>query len=129
MHDLTLVGPFWTRAETAGYLGIEPGELLGRRDVLRIGGRWLEETYPALQFDGHDVIPAVAAIVELLRDAAAGAIIADWLCRPNPALGSLAPIAWCRSGGNTRTLLQVATADAPRLGRAGADPVPLTAAG
>ncbi|MDJ0925529.1 MAG: DUF2384 domain-containing protein [Acidimicrobiia bacterium] len=111
MSDIVLVGPFWTRAETAEYLGIAPEDLQARRDVLRLEGRWLEETYPALQFAGREVRYDVAVIVESLRDELPGTAIADWLTRPNQALGALSPLQWFDSGQDVNTALQVAHAD------------------
>jgi len=111
MSDVVLVGPFWTRSETAAYLGISPSELRARADVLRIEGRWLEETYPALQFADHGVRFEVAAVVDFVGNELPGAAIADWLTRPNPSLGALTPLQWFDSGQNVNTALQVAQAD------------------
>ena len=111
MSDLVLVGPFWTRAEAAEYLGITPNELCARRDVLRLEGQWLEETYPALQFCDHEVRFEVAAVVDFVRSDLRGTAIADWLTRPNPALGSLTPMEWFKTGQDLNTALDVAQAD------------------
>ena len=77
MSDVVLVGSFWTRSQTAEYLGISAGEVRDRRDLLRIEGRWLEETYPALQFRDHEVRFEVAAVVDFVGDTLPGAAIAD----------------------------------------------------
>lgn len=111
MSDVVLVGPFWTRAETAEYLGITPHELRGREDVLRLEGRWLEETYPALQFCNHEVRFEISAVVEFVSSDLSGTAIADWLTRPNPALGSLTPIEWFNTGQDLNIALNVAQAD------------------
>ena len=111
MSDIVLVGPFWTRAETAEYLGISSAELVKRRDVLRIEGRWLEETYPALQFSDHEVRHEVAAVVAALGDQLPGAALADWLTRPNVALGAVSPLAWFDAGMSVNKALQVAASD------------------
>lgn len=111
MSNLVLVGPFWTRAEAAEYLGVPPAELAARADVLRFESKWLEETYPALQFQDHEVRVEIAAVVELLGPALPGVAIADWLTRANPALGSATPLEWFNSGQDVNTALSVATAD------------------
>ena len=111
MSDIVLVGPFWTRSEAADYLGITPGQLCARSDVLRIEGHWLEETYPALQFCDHEVRFEVAALVEFVSPDLPGAAIADWLTRPNPALGTLTPMQWFETGQDLNAALNVAQAD------------------
>lgn len=110
MSDVILVGPFWTRAETADYLGTTPADVRSRTDILRIEGQWLEETYPALQFADHEVRYEVASVVELLGDQLPGHAIADWLTRPNPALGALTPLQWFDTGNDVNTALNVAQA-------------------
>jgi hypothetical protein len=105
MSDLVLVGPFWTRSEAASYLGIEADDLCKRTDVVRIEGRWLEETYPAIQFADHEVRYEVSTIVEALGDELPGAAIADWLCRSNPLLGGMSPLAWFDTGLSLQTAL------------------------
>jgi len=81
VSDIVLVGPSWTRAEAAKCLGIAPGALRARSDILRLEGRWLEETYPALQFTDHEVRVEVSAVVEFAGSDLPGAAIADWLTR------------------------------------------------
>ena len=111
MSDLVLVGPFWTRSEAASYLGISGDELLARNDVVRIQGRWLEETYPALQFHDHEVRSEVATIVESIGDELPGTAIADWLSRANALLGFMSPIDWFSAGLSLKTALQAIHAD------------------
>ena len=129
MSNIVLVGPFWTRAETAEYLGISSSELIERRDVLRIEGRWLEETYPALQFDDHEVRHEVAAVVEALGGELPGAALADWLTRPNAALGAMSPLAWFDAGMSVNQALQVAASDITTAGERLAPTPPIAAAG
>jgi hypothetical protein len=105
MSDLVLVGPFWTRSEAASYLGISPEDLCRRTDVVRIEGRWLEETYPAAQFADHEVRHEVATIVEAVGDVLPGPAIADWLSRSNPLLGGMSPLAWFDTGLSLQTAL------------------------
>jgi hypothetical protein len=111
MSDIVLVGPFWTRSEAASYLGISGGDLRQRTDVLRVGGHWLEETYPAFQFRDGDVRHEVAAILEEAGDELTGAAIADWLSRANPMLGTMSPIAWFDAGLSLKTALTAIHAD------------------
>ena len=111
MSDVVLVGPFWTRSEAASYLGITGDELLARSDVVRLEGRWLEETYPSLQFRDNDVRHEVAAIVAAVGDELPGTAIADWLCRSNPLLGAMSPIEWFNAGLNLQTAMTAVFAD------------------
>lgn len=111
MSDIVLVGPFWTRAEAAEYLGITQDELCTRRDVLRLDGHWLEETYPALQFRDQEVRFEISAVVDYVHDDLPGIAIADWLTRSNPALGAMTPMEWFNSGQDLNTALHVALAD------------------
>ncbi|MCP3995477.1 MAG: hypothetical protein GY722_10485, partial [bacterium] len=75
-------------------------------------GRWLEETYPALQFHDHEVRYEVATIVESVGDELPGAAIADWLTRSNPLLGEMAPIDWFKTGLSLKTALHAVHQDA-----------------
>ena len=111
VSDVVLVGPFWTRAETADYLGIAPSDVRSRDDLLRIEGHWLEETYPALQFADHEVRFEIASVLEFLGDQLPGQAIADWLTRSNEALGALTPMQWFDAGNDINTALNVAQAD------------------
>lgn len=111
MSDVVLVGPFWTRTETAEYLGIATSEVRSREDLLRIEGHWLEETYPALQFADHEVRFEIASVIEFLGGQLPGQAIADWLTRPNQALGALTPMQWFEAGNDINTALNVAQAD------------------
>ena len=105
MSDLVLVGPFWTRSEAASYLGISEDALCERTDVVRIEGRWLEETYPALQFQDHEVRHEVSTIVEAVGRELPGTAIADWLSRSNPLLAAMTPLAWFDAGLSLQTAL------------------------
>lgn len=117
MSDVVLVGPFWTRSEAAAYLGISAADLADRTDVVRIEGRWLEETYPALQFRNKDVRHEIATIVEAVGDQLPGAAIADWLSRANPLLGTMSPIEWFNSGLSIKTALTAIHADSEEAKR------------
>ncbi|MDJ0663506.1 MAG: hypothetical protein QNJ75_03025 [Acidimicrobiia bacterium] len=112
MSDLVLVGPFWTRSEAASYLGISAEALCERTDVVRIEGRWLEETYPALQFEDHEVRHEVSTIVEAVGRELPGAAIADWLSRCNPLLAAMTPLEWFDAGLSLQTALTAIHEDA-----------------
>lgn len=105
MSDIVLVGPFWTRAEAAAYLGVTADELSERNDVLRLEGTWLEETYPALQFHDGSVRHEITAIVAEVAGELPGTVIADWLCRTNQLLGAMSPLDWFNSGLSLKTAL------------------------
>ena len=62
MSDSVLMGPFLTRVEAARAAGMSPLDLVVRRDVLRIGGRSLEEVYFAFQFTSSGLRADVAGI-------------------------------------------------------------------
>ena len=111
MSDVVLVGPFWTRSEAAAYLGITGDELLDRNDVVRLEGRWLEETYPSLQFRNNEIRHEVAEVVVQVGDEVPGAAIADWLSRPNPLLGTMSPIDWFNAGLALKTAITAVHAD------------------
>lgn len=111
MSDLVLVGPFWTRDEAASYLGISAADLLERTDLVRLNGRWLEETYPAFQFRNNDVRHEVATIVAAVGDELPGAAIADWLCRVNNLLGTMTPLDWFNAGMGVQSPLTAIHAD------------------
>lgn len=129
MSDVVLVGPFWTRDEAAEYLCMSAAEVRSRDDILRIEGHWLEETYPALQFADHEVRFEVASVVEFLREQLPGQAIADWLTRPNPALGALTPMQWFDSGNDVDTALHAARADVDAAAARTAPHSPAAAAG
>jgi hypothetical protein len=111
MSDVVLVGPFWTRSEAASYLGISDDDLLRRSDVVRLEGRWLEETYPAFQFRDNEVRHEIATIVSAVGSELPGAAIADWLCRVNPLLGAMSPIDWFEAGLSLKSALTAVHAD------------------
>ena len=111
MSDVVLVGPFWTRSETASYLGQTPDELLDRTDVLRLSGRWLEETYPAFQFRDHEIRLEISTVVTEVGEQLTGTAIADWLLRSNPLLGAMSPNDWFNAGLNMKPAITALYAD------------------
>jgi len=111
MSDLVLVGPFWTRDEAASYLGITGAQLLARTDLVRLNGRWLEETYPAFQFRDNEVRYEVATIVAAVGTELPGPAIADWLCRVNALLGGISPLDWFNTASDIQAPLTAIHAD------------------
>ncbi len=107
--EIVLVGPFWTRSQTAHDLGCSGTCLLDRCDVLRIGARLSQEVYPAFQFEHHQVRGDIAGITQLmLQHDVTGAVISDWFVRPHPDLGGSTPLQWLDHGRPERTLADVA---------------------
>ena len=90
------VGHFLTRDDAARRAHIPPEELSHRPDLLRIGGRWLEEVYFAFQFDERGIRRDIGNVVRSLRGEFDDIEIADWLARPNPDLGEATPLQWCQ---------------------------------
>lgn len=110
MAGSVLLGPFLTRSEAARAAGVAPLDLVVRRDVLRIGGRSLEEVYFAFQFHkGGGVRGDVSNVVDKLADEWDHMTIAHWLGRPNSKLDSLSPLGWLDGG---RDVVHVVTAAA-----------------
>lgn len=97
MTERIVVGPCLTRAQAARRAGVSTDEVRHRPDLLRLGGRWLEETYLAFQFNDTGVRRDVGAVVLALKGRFADEEIADWLVRPNVALEHYSPLAWLRS--------------------------------
>ncbi len=93
MSERLLVGPFLTRAEAARRARLSRLDTAVRPDLLRIRSPWLEEAYFAFQFDRSGVRPGVGRVVQELKAGADDESIADWLVRPNPALGGTTPLA------------------------------------
>lgn len=81
MSTIILRGPFLDRIDAARRAGIDPEELRYRPDVLRLGGRWLEEVYFAFQFDQVGLRPEIGRIVRALRKEYDDEEIADYLVR------------------------------------------------
>lgn len=102
------MGHFLTRKAAARRAGISPEEVLHRPDLLRIGGRWLEEVYFAFQFDDRGIKRDLGSVVLLLRKEYDDIEIADWLAEPNPELGYLTPLRWSAGGLDPRKLAVVA---------------------
>ena len=113
MHELILLGPFLTRADAARYTRIDPLELMHRPDLLHIGSPPLDEAYFGFQFDQHRVIPELGRVVMEMKRTHDDLAIADWLVRPNRALGGTAPLVWLREGGRLARVTESAQTHGP----------------
>ena len=98
VSGFTLSGHHWTRDFAAQHLGVQPSTLASRSDLLKIGGRWLEEVYPTVQFAPEGLNEGVAGIVGHLSDDLDPSCVCDWLGRPNVKLSGSTPIEWVDSG-------------------------------
>ena len=112
MAESVLLGHFLTRREAASRAGIDAMTLVTRRDVLRIGGRSLEEVYFAFQFGQDGLRPEVGNVVAALASAWDHLTIARWLTRSNRRLEGHAPLVWLNAGRDHRRVVDAATADA-----------------
>jgi hypothetical protein len=107
------VGHFLTRKAAAQRARISPEEVLHRPDLLRIGGRWLEEVYFAFQFDDGGINRDLGAVVLMLRREYDDIEIADWLAEPNPELGFFTPLRWSAGGLDRHRLVAAAERHGP----------------
>ena len=92
MTERILIGHFLLRRDAARRVGISGEELVQRPDLLRIGGRWLEEVYFEFQFDDSGIMRELGSLVQTLRRDFDDLAIADWLVRPNEALSGATPL-------------------------------------
>ena len=114
MTEHVVVGPCLTRAEAARRAGITSDETKQRPDLLRLRGRWLQETYFAFQFDERGVRPDLGRVVMDLRGRHSEQDIADWLVRPNRLLDNVSPLRWMRGGHGPAEVLDAAHVDEAR---------------
>jgi hypothetical protein len=71
-----------------------------RPDLLRIGGRWLEEVYFEFQFDESGINRELGSLIQTLRRDFDDLVVADWLVRPNEALSGATPLGALAKGAN-----------------------------
>lgn len=100
MSERILVGHFLTRHAAARRAGIPADEVVQRPDLLRVGGRFLEEVYFEFQFNGHGIRRDLGSVVEHLRWSFDDEVVADWLARPNETLGQMTPLGWIAAGND-----------------------------
>lgn len=114
MAGSVLMGPFLTRTEAARAAGVAPLDLVVRRDVLRIGGRSLEEVYFAFQFSKTGGVRSdVSSVVAQLAAEWDHLTIAHWMGRPNSKLDSMSPLAWLDGGREVAHVVKAAAGFAP----------------
>ena len=115
MSERILVGHFLTRHDAAVRAGIGDDEVVQRPDLLRIGGRHLEEVYFAFQFTDHGIRRDLGTVVQTLRRRFDDETVADWLARPNETLGRMTPLAWVASGHDGKKLARAARYHGPAV--------------
>ena len=113
MSQLVLQGPFLTRAQAARRARVPASLLVHRPDLLRVGGRWLQEAYFAFQFDADGVRPDLGYVVHNLKGKCPDVEIADWLVRPNRSLDNSTPLRFLRSSGAVDRVMAAAERDGP----------------
>ncbi len=91
------LGPVYDTAGVAALLGGVSKQAVSDRVnrhrllALRTGSGRL--AYPVFQFNGHDVVPGLGAVLGLLEADAVGAwTVASWLASPDAALGGRTPV-------------------------------------
>jgi len=105
---VTLVGPFWTRAQVARLLGRPPDEIALDRRLLRIDGSLAaEEVYPAFQFGNGSVRREVAFLARLLKRRVTDIEACDWLMRPRRSLDGRTPVAWVALDGDVDRVMRI----------------------
>lgn len=113
MTKHVLQGPFLTR-DTASRRGHVPAGLITHRpDLLRLGGRWLQEVYFAFQFDREGVRADVGSVVQAMKRRHSDQAIAEWLVAPNPELGLVGPLDYLDGGGSVERVLEAAADKGP----------------
>lgn len=97
MKTIVLQGPFLTRTQAAGVLGISKSEIQKRAELLSVSGL-IQECYFEFQCRSDPVAKDLGRIVLALRGLMSDLEIADWLIRQSPALEGLSPLAWLERG-------------------------------
>lgn len=113
MTSHVLKGPFLTRAEAAKRGEVSTELITHRPDLLRLGGKWLQEVYFAFQFDPGGVRPGLGMVVQTLKGEYADQAIAEWLALPHPELGFASPLDFLNAGGTVERVLVAATDEGP----------------
>ena len=125
MAESVLLGHFLTRREAAKLAGLDAVKLVTRQDLLRIGGRSLEEVYFAFQFGPGGIRPDIASVVSSLAGDWDHLTIAHWFSRENTKLDGLTPLGWIDGGRDVSHVLRAAaaaigtSAETPPAGRKG----------
>jgi len=106
-------GPLLTRGQAVHRSGIPAHVLTHRPDLLRLGGKWLQEVYFEFQFDGHGLNHDLSRIVRTLKADYNDIEIADWLARANPSLHNHTPLDSLSRGASVEWVLHAATVSGP----------------
>jgi len=106
-------GSFLTRGQAVHRSGIPAHVLTHRPDLLRLGGRWLQEVYFEFQFDAHGINHDLSRIVRTLKADYDDIEIADWLARANPSLNNHTPLDSLSRGVSVERVLHAATVSGP----------------
>jgi hypothetical protein len=93
-----LLGHFLTRHDAAVRAGVSEDEVAQRPDLLRLGGKWLEEVYFEFQFDESGIKRDIGTLVQRLHGDFEDIEIADWLAHPNAMLNGYTPLQWRARG-------------------------------
>ncbi|WP_062465003.1 hypothetical protein [Demequina soli] len=102
-----LVGPFYTAESAARIFGVTPGALPD--DLIETTTSDGTVLYPAFQFRGGVLDPAIAEIARILAPAAAsGWTVAWWISARHAALDELSVRAWLADGRDLETVRMLA---------------------
>ena len=103
---LLLIGNSWTRAQVAHHLRIAPDVVAVHPMLIRLDGPLCyDAAYPCFQFDEDGARLDVAVVGMLAGRRVPDDEVCDWLVRPNPLLGGVAPLTWLAVTGSIRPVL------------------------
>jgi hypothetical protein len=106
-HWSELHGHSLTRDEVAQRTGLAPAEVASSPNLVRFGGRWSQETYPAAQFDASGApAPGIADLTAAVAGLLPPGDVAAFVTTPLAALGGRTPIAWLQNGGSVDFLVR-----------------------
>lgn len=115
MKTSVLRGPFLTRLEAARRAGSSEDLIARRPDLLRLGGRRLQEVYFAFQFDQSGIRPELARVVQSLKLEYDDIDICHWLVQPQESLGLATPLDWIASGRSPQAVTGCAARSGPAV--------------
>lgn len=115
MTDRVLVGPLLTRSEAATMAGVPAEALPYRPDLVKIGGRHLQEAYCRFQFGPAGIRTDVGGVVLAMQGRWDDLTIADWLVRGNPALRGESPLDRLNRTHSLAEVLDALALDPPRV--------------
>lgn len=124
MTATTLRGPFLTRREAARRAGVAEDQVTRRPDLLRLGGRRLEEVYFAFQFDECGVRPDLGLVVQRLKRSCDDLDISHWLVEPQDGLNLRSPLDWLAGAGSAAAVLRCSEESGPQRRSVERSPMP-----